>query len=111
MRKNICELCSSISDTYKGNAEKVVLINTSDVYDGKCTNHTLVENKQLRGQFKKTFKPNDILYSEIRPANRRLAYIDFDTNNYIASTKLMVLPFFVTVVAVGALLFGLLLAI
>ena len=91
MRKNICELCSSISDTYKGNAEKVVLINTSDVYDGKCTNHTLVENKQLRGQFKKTFKPNDILYSEIRPANRRLAYIDFDTNNYIASTKLMVL--------------------
>ena len=91
MRKNICELCSSISDTYKGNAEKVVLINTSDVYDGKCTNHTLVENKQLRGQFKKTFKPNDILYSEIRPANRRFAYIDFDTNNYIASTKLMVL--------------------
>ena len=91
MRKNICELCSSISDTYKGNAEKVVLINTSDVYDGKCTNHTLVENKQLRGQFKKTFKPNDILYSEIRPANRRFAYIDFDTKNYIASTKLMVL--------------------
>ena len=91
MRKNICELCSSISDTYKGNAKKVVLINTSDVYDGKCTNHTLVENKQLRGQFKKTFKPNDILYSEIRPANRRFAYIDFDTNNYIASTKLMVL--------------------
>lgn len=91
MRKNICELCSSISDTYKGNAEKVVLINTSDVYDGKCTNHTFVENKQLRGQFKKTFKPNDILYSEIRPANRRFAYIDFDTNNYIASTKLMVL--------------------
>ena len=91
MRKNICELCSSISDTYKNKEEKVVLINTSDVYDGKCTNHTLVENKQLRGQFKKTFKPNDILYSEIRPANRRFAYIDFDTKNYIASTKLMVL--------------------
>ena len=69
----------------------MVLINTSDVYDGKCTNHTFVDNKNLKGQFKKTFKPNDILYSEIRPANRRFAYIDFDTKDYIASTKLMVI--------------------
>ena len=91
MRMNICELCSSISETYKDNAKKVVLINTSDVYDGKCTNHTFVDNKNLKGQFKKTFKPNDILYSEIRPANRRFAYIDFDTKDYIASTKLMVI--------------------
>ena len=88
---NICELCSSISETYKDNAKKVVLINTSDVYDGKCTNHTFVDNKNLKGQFKKTFRPNDILYSEIRPANRRFAYIDFDTKDYIASTKLMVI--------------------
>lgn len=91
MRMNICELCSSISETYKDNAKKVVLINTSDVYEGKCTNHTFVDNKNLKGQFKKTFKPNDILYSEIRPANRRFAYIDFDTKDYIASTKLMVI--------------------
>ena len=91
MRMNICELCSSISETYKDNAKKVVLINTSDVYDGKCTNHTFVDNKNLKGQFKKTFRPNDILYSEIRPANRRFAYIDFDTKDYIASTKLMVI--------------------
>ena len=91
MKMNICELCSSISETYKDNAKKVVLINTSDVYDGKCTNHTVVDNKNLKGQFKKTFKPNDILYSEIRPANRRFAYIDFDTKDYIASTKLMVI--------------------
>ena len=91
MRMNICELCSSISETYKDHAKKVVLINTSDVYDGKCTNHTFVDNKNLKGQFKKTFRPNDILYSEIRPANRRFAYIDFDTKDYIASTKLMVI--------------------
>ena len=91
MRMNICELCSSISETYKDNAKKVALINTSDVYDGKCTNHTFVDNKNLKGQFKKTFRPNDILYSEIRPANRRFAYIDFDTKDYIASTKLMVI--------------------
>jgi type I restriction enzyme S subunit len=45
----------------------------------------------LPGQFKKKFKPNDILYSEIRPINRRFAYVDFDSKNYVASTKLMVL--------------------
>lgn len=88
----IGDLCDSISDTYKGKDEHVVLINTSDVLEGKVLNHTFVQNKNLKGQFKKTFKKNDILYSEIRPANKRFAFIDFDnTSNYIASTKLMVL--------------------
>ena len=60
--------------------------------EGKILNHQLVENKNLKGQFKKTFKKDDILYSEIRPANKRFAYVDFEeTENYIASTKLMVL--------------------
>ena len=88
----IGDLCNTISDTYKGNDEYVVLVNTSDVLEGKVLNHTVVENKNLKGQFKKTFRKNDILYSEIRPANKRFAYVDFEaTSNYIASTKLMVL--------------------
>ena len=88
----IGDLCSPISDTYKGDDEFVVLVNTSDVLEGKVLNHTAVENKNLKGQFKKTFKRNDILYSEIRPANKRFAFVDFDdTSRYIASTKLMVL--------------------
>ncbi|MEZ3486217.1 MAG: restriction endonuclease subunit S [Lachnospiraceae bacterium] len=67
-------------------------MNTSDVLDGHVLNHQKVENKKLKGQFKKTFQKNDILYSEIRPANRRHAYIEIeDTSYYIASTKLMVL--------------------
>jgi type I restriction enzyme S subunit len=45
----------------------------------------------LRGQFKKSFQKNDILYSEIRPKNKRFAFIDFVANDYVASTKLMVL--------------------
>ena len=85
------DLCDTISDTYKGCADEVVLINTSDVLEGKCLNHTKEPNRNLKGQFKKTFKKNDILYSEIRPTNKRFAYIDFDATNYIASTKLMVL--------------------
>ncbi len=88
----IGDLCDTISDTYKRNDETVILINTSDVLEGNILNHQPVPNKNLKGQFKKTFKKNDILYSEIRPANKRFAFIDFEnTEKYIASTKLMVL--------------------
>jgi type I restriction enzyme S subunit len=87
----IGDVCSSISDTYKRKAQEVVLINTSDVLEGKCLNHQKTPNKNLKGQFKKTFQADDILYSEIRPANKRFAYIDFTPTDYIASTKLMVL--------------------
>lgn len=91
-KMTVGDLCDTISETYHGNDEEVVLINTSDVLEGKVLNHQVVENKNLKGQFKKTFKKNDILYSEIRPANKRYAFVDFgDTENYIASTKLMVL--------------------
>lgn len=88
---DICQLCDSVSETYKGNASEVVLINTSDVLDGKCLNHEYVLNKKLKGQFKKTFRKGDILYSEIRPANKRFCFVDFEPKDYIASTKLMVL--------------------
>jgi type I restriction enzyme S subunit len=88
----IGDLCDTISETYKRNDTEVVLINTSDVLEGKILNRKKVENKNLKGQFKKTFQRDDILYSEIRPANKRFAYVDFDdTQQYIASTKLMVL--------------------
>lgn len=90
----IGDLCDSVSVTYRGEDERVVLVNTSDVLNGKVLNHADEPNQNLKGQFKKTFKKNDILYSEIRPANRRFAYIDFDeTEKYIASTKLMVIRY------------------
>ena len=86
------DLCDTISETYHRNDDEVILVNTSDVLNGAILNHQTVENKNLKGQFKKTFQKDDILYSEIRPANRRYAYVDFsETERYIASTKLMVL--------------------
>ncbi|MFI3227986.1 MAG: restriction endonuclease subunit S [Clostridia bacterium] len=86
------DVCTTISDTIKKNEfENVVLINTSDVLLGKVLNHILEPNKNLKGQFKKKFKQNDILYSEIRPKNGRFAFVDFDSTGYIASTKLMVI--------------------
>ena len=87
----ITDVCDTISETYKDGAKKVVLINTSDVLEGKITNHKFVDNNNLAGQFKKKFQKDDILYSEIRPANRRYAYVDIEPKDYIASTKLMVL--------------------
>lgn len=85
------EVCDSISVTFDKTKQQVVLVNTSDVFNGKVTNHALVDNKGLKGQFKKTFQKGDILYSEIRPKNKRFAFIDFNANDYVASTKLMVI--------------------
>ena len=88
----IGDICESVSETYSRKDENVVLINTSDVLEGKFLTHEITKNENLKGQFKKTFQKNDILYSEIRPANRRYAFVDFEkTENYIASTKLMVI--------------------
>ena len=85
------EVCDNISVTFDKTKQQVVLVNTSDVLNGKVTNHVLVNNKGLKGQFKKTFQKDDILYSEIRPKNKRFAFIDFNANDYVASTKLMVI--------------------
>ena len=85
------EVCSYISDTYREKKNMVTLINTSDVLEGRVLNHERVPNSNLKGQFKKTFQRDDILYSEIRPQNRRFAYVDFSPIDYIASTKLMVI--------------------
>lgn len=88
---HVGEVCSSISDTYREKKNMVTLINTSDVLEGRVLNHERVPNSNLKGQFKKTFQRDDILYSEIRPQNRRFAYVDFSPIDYIASTKLMVI--------------------
>ena len=91
MKYKIRDLCDTISATFDKTKEKVVLINTSDVLEGNVLNHELVINENIKGQFKKTFQTNDILYSEIRPKNKRFAFVDFESEDYVASTKLMVL--------------------
>ena len=45
----------------------------------------------LPGQAKKAIRKDDILFSEIRPGNRRYAYVDFDPVGYVVSTKFMVI--------------------
>lgn len=86
------EVISSISETYKFTNEKVIFLNTSDVYLGKIVNKNEFNPKDLPGQAKKRIKKNDLLFSEIRPANGRYAFVVVDdAENYVVSTKLMVL--------------------
>ena len=86
------ELIQSVSETYKFKQnEKVVFLNTSDILDGKFLTNSLSEASKLPGQAKKRIRKGDILFSEIRPANKRFALVNFDCDNYVVSTKLMVL--------------------
>jgi type I restriction enzyme S subunit len=84
-------LIQSVSKTYKFTSEKVCFLNTSDTLEGKVINHNFFEPNDLPGQAKKSIEFNDILYSEIRPANKRYAFVDFNAEKYVVSTKLMVL--------------------
>jgi len=85
------DIAKSISETYQFDNNPVVFLNTSDVLEGKVLNFKSVSSKGLPGQAKKKIKTNDILFSEIRPANKRFAYINFNVDNFVVSTKLMVI--------------------
>lgn len=81
----------SISKTFKFTDKEVVFLNTSDVLEGKVLNKEYESPIGLPGQAKKSIQKGDLLFSEIRPANKRYARIDFDSEDYVVSTKLMVL--------------------
>ncbi|WP_206513126.1 restriction endonuclease subunit S [Flagellimonas marinaquae] len=87
----IGDLIESVSITHKFPNKEIVFLNTSDIYLGDVLTHSTTEVIGLPGQAKKTIKKGDILFSEIRPANGRYAFIDFEAENYVVSTKLMVL--------------------
>ena len=91
VQTTIGDIVSNILDYTPNLNSKVVLVNSSDVTKGVFEHHILSDNQNLKGHFKKRFKKFDILYSEIRPKNKHYAYVLFDTDQYIASTRLMVL--------------------
>jgi type I restriction enzyme, S subunit len=85
------KLAESISKTHPLEKDRLVFLNTSDVLNGKALHHNYSLVRDWPGQAKKSIQRNDILFSEIRPANGRWAYIDFDSEDYVVSTKLMVI--------------------
>lgn len=83
---------STISKTYPlKQVEEVIFLNTGDILEGKFLHANKSRTESLPGQAKKSIQKDDILYSEIRPQNKRFAYIHFDAEDYVVSTKLMVL--------------------
>ena len=99
------DLIESVSKTFKFGDTKVYFLNTSDTLEGKVINHELFKPEDLPGQAKKSIKLNDILYSEIRPANKRYAFVDFNPDNYVVSTKLMVLRIVETTIVIPKYLY------
>lgn len=85
------DIIDSISIKHKFDKESLIFLNTSDVLDGKVLNKNYMKVKEMPGQAKKSIMKGDILFSEIRPKNKRFAYVDFNSDDYVVSTKLMVL--------------------
>ncbi|MBK6761750.1 MAG: restriction endonuclease subunit S [Ignavibacteria bacterium] len=69
----------------------MVFINTGDVLEGDFLHSNRSPYDGLPGQAKKSIRADDILFSEIRPANKRYAYVDFDSCDYVVSTKFMII--------------------
>lgn len=90
--KNFSDFVESISQSInKKEKKQAVFLNTSDILDGEFLHNNYSNVSEMPGQAKKLIRKNDILFSEIRPKNRRFAYVGFDAEDYVVSTKLMVL--------------------
>ena len=86
------DVCENISRRFNfQDKETVVFVNTGDVSNGKFLHHNKISKEGLPGQARKAIKIGDILYSEIRPKDKRFAIVDFDSQDYVVSTKFMVL--------------------
>lgn len=85
------DLCKSVSITHSFCKDELIFLNTGDIENGRFLHSNYMSVKDMPGQAKKTIAPGDILYSEIRPINRHFAYVNFASEDYVVSTKLMVI--------------------
>ena len=85
------DICESVSVKHDFNKEELIFLNTGDIEDGCFLHSNYSSVESMPGQAKKSIKENDILYSEIRPINRHYAYVSFNAEDYVVSTKLMVI--------------------
>jgi type I restriction enzyme S subunit len=84
-------LCKSVSKTHSFDKNNLIFLNTGDVDKGLFLHSSYSPVRDMPGQAKKSIQQGDILYSEIRPVNRHFAYVNFDSCDYVVSTKLMVI--------------------
>lgn len=81
----------SFSRTHNFEKDKLIFFNTSDILEGEFLHNNYSEVSKMPGQAKKQIRKDDILYSEIRPKNKRFALVRINAEDYVVSTKLMVL--------------------
>lgn len=84
-------IIESFSKTHSFKKDKLIFFNTSDILNGEFLHSNYMEVCEMPGQAKKQIRKGDILFSEIRPNNKRYAIVRVDGDNYVVSTKLMVL--------------------
>ncbi|MDD2343594.1 MAG: restriction endonuclease subunit S [Tolumonas sp.] len=90
--KDMTQLVDTVSITYPlKTVEKVIFLNTGDIENGRFLHCNYSSVDGLPGQAKKSIQKGDILFSEIRPQNKRFAFVNFDADHHVVSTKLMVL--------------------
>ena len=90
--KRLDEIAHKKSETFNfSDKEEVVFVNTGDVQEGRFLHSNKISKEGLPGQAKKAIAKDDILYSEIRPQNKRYAYVNFDSGDYVVSTKFMII--------------------
>lgn len=89
--ENLGNYIESFSKTHPFDKEDLIFLNTSDILAGDVLSHEYMKISDMPGQAKKQIRIGDILFSEIRPANRRYALVTFPSDDYVVSTKLMVL--------------------
>jgi|GEM_PF-522517 len=85
------EVIESHSRTHKFEKDELIFFNTSDILDGSFLHENYSRVDSMPGQAKKSIRRGDILFSEIRPNNKRYAVVRVDAEDYVVSTKLMVL--------------------
>jgi type I restriction enzyme S subunit len=85
------EIARSVSDTHTFSKPELIFLNTSDISKGKFLHSTYSLVSQMPGQAKKSISEGDILFSEIRPSNGRWALVREEADDYVVSTKLMVI--------------------
>lgn len=86
------DIVDSYSKTHTFDKKELIFLNTSDILDGKILLHDYSEVEKMPGQAKKMIANGDILFSEIRPANKRFALVrEEHPEDFVVSTKLMVL--------------------
>jgi type I restriction enzyme, S subunit len=84
-------IIESFSKSHSFKKDKLIFFNTSDILDGEFLHSNYMEVCEMPGQAKKQIRKGDILFSEIRPNNKRYAIVRVDGDDYVVSTKLMVL--------------------